>query len=641
VAGVNPTTLRLTGMASGLDTEGIVKDLMSIDKLKVDSVKKQKMLLEWKQEYYQEITSKLSAFQNKYYGTSSSGNLMGGALNMLTAAYNSPYVSILAGSSAVQGSMYISDIISLASSAKLEGTQHVSSDPKITVNTEALNDLAGKSIAVTLDGITKAVTFSSRTYATSQDVQDELSSQLAASFGGGRINVALNGDELSLSAENSTLRIGVPTDAEKNPTGILDFVNYSSNRIDFNVGLSQAGLSRDIFVSPEDKSLSFTINGKSFSFTGQNKLSDIIQAVNNSDAGVTISYSSLSDTFSMVSKASGAASSITAQDNHGFLMDALFGSARYTAGTDAVVRMSANGSKNEEDMVTVQRSTNSFTVNGSTVTLLGKAAGTEKEGISVSTSYDEDAIVEKVKAFVADYNDLLGLITKRTSEERNRDYLPLSDDEKDAMSDKEVELWTEKAKSGILRNDTSLQSIADELKSSVYSAVKELGSSDETLGILADIGIATGNYTEKGQLHLDENKLRKALSENPEKALNLLTQKSSISYSLYAPKEQQQKRLSESGVLWRLNDVLSKSLNTVGKKGALIELVGSPNSSYKGETIYSKRINDMQDRIDSMEVQLTTQEDNYYKQFSAMETALNKLNSQSSWISGMLGQTQN
>ena len=641
MAGINPTTMRLTGMASGLDTEGIVKDLMSIGKFKVDSVKKQKVLLEWKQEYYQEITSKLSAFQNKYFGTSSSGGLMGGALNMLTAAYNSPYVSILAGNNAVQGSMYISDIVSLASSAKLEGIQNVSADPKITVNAEALNDLAGKSIAVTLDSITKAITFSPRAYATSQDVQNELSSQLAAAFGAGRINVALEGDELSLSAENSAMRISVPTDAGKNPTGILDFTNYSSNRIDFNLSLSQAGFSRDIFAAPEDNSLSFTINGKSFSFTGQNKLSDIIQAVNNSNAGVTISYSSLTDTFSMSSTTSGAASTISVQDGHGFLMDALFGSARYTLGTDAVVRMSTNGSKNEEDMVTVQRSTNSFTVNGSTITLLGKAAGTEKEGISVSTSYNQDAIVDKVKAFVSDYNDLLGLITKRTSEERNRDYQPLSDDEKDEMSDKEIELWTEKAKSGILRNDTSLKAIETELKSSIYSAVKELGGSGEALGILTNIGITTGNYSEKGQLHLDESKLRKALSEDPEKTLDLLTQKSSISYSLYATQEQQHKRFTESGVLYRLSDILSKNLNTIGKKGALIELVGSPNISYKGVTLYSKRIADMQKRIDNMEDRLTKQEDNYWRQFTAMETALNKMNSQSSWLSGMLGQTQN
>ena len=640
MAGINPTTLRLSGMASGLDTESIVRDLMAVGKLKVEGVKKQKVLLEWKQEYYQEVISKLSAFQNKYYGASSSGSLMGGALSMLSATYNSPYISVLAGSSAAQGSMYIADIVSLASSARLEGTQPASLNPAISINTEALADLAGRSIAVTLDGLTKTITFSPRAYETSQDVKQELSARLATAFGANRVNVALDGDELTLSAENSALRISVPTDPQSNPTGILDFVNYSGNRMDLNIGLSQAGLLRDVFVSPEDKDLSFTINGKAFSFTGESKMADIMKAVNASGAGVTMSYSSLTDTFSLVSNTSGAASAVSVQDSHGFLMDALFGGGRYAAGTDAEVRMSTNGSKNEADLITVKRSSNSFTVNGSTVTLLGKAAGETQEGISVAVSYDTNAIVEKVKAFVNDYNELLNLVTTRTSEERFRDYQPLSDDEKEEMSEKEIELWTAKAKSGILHSDAALKAIETELKSSMYSAVKELGNPDTTFGILAQIGITTGPYTEKGQLHLDENKLRKALETDAQKTLGVLTQKSSVSFSLYASQEAQQTRFSESGIFWRLSDILTRNLSTIGKKGALIHLVGSPASGYKGETEYTKRIRSVQSRIDRMNNLLTLEEDRYWKQFSAMETALSKLNSQSSWLAGMLGQGQ-
>ncbi len=641
MAGINATTLRLTGMASGLDTEGIVKDLMAVGNLKVDSVKKQKVLLEWKQEYYKEITSKLNAFQSKYFGSSSSGTLMGGALSMLTATYNSPYISVLADSSAVNGSMYISDIVSLATGAKMAGSQRVSANPKISVNADALTDLTDKSIVVTLDGLTKTVTFSPRTYASSLDVQAELKSQLNNAFGENRIGVSLDGDEIELSAQNSTLRISVPTDAQSNPTGILDFSSYSSNRLDFNLSLAQAGLSNDIFDSPEDHSLSFTINGKTFSFTGDNTMYDVMKAINSSDAGVTISYSSLTDTFSMVSNSTGVTSSISVQDTHGYLMDTLFGGASYTAGTDAIVRMSTNGSKEEGDLVTVQRSTNSFTVGGATITLLGKAAGEGTEDIGITMSYDTDAMAEKVKAFVEDYNDLLGLITTRTSEERFRDFLPLSDKEKEEMSDKEIELWTTKAKSGILRSDTTLRSIETELKSSLLTAVKELGSADGMLGILAEIGITTGPYSEKGKLHLDENKLRTSLSEDPQKALDMLTQKSTVAFSLYATPEQQQKRFSESGVLWRLSDILSRNLSTIGKKGVLIQLVGSPNSSYKGETEYSKRLDNMQSRIDRMNDQLTAQEDRYWRQFTAMETALSKLNSQSSWIAGMMGLGQN
>jgi flagellar hook-associated protein 2 len=245
--------------------------------------------------------------------------------------------------------------------------------------------------------------------------------------------------------------------------------------------------------------------------------------------------------------------------------------------------------------------------------------------------------VEKVKAFVDDYNKLLSSITDKLSEESYRDYKPLSDDEKEAMSDDEIKLWTEKAKSGILRNDVYLQSIATELRSSMYTAVNDLGGS-QTLGVLADIGISTGVYSEKGQLHLDENKLRASLGSDAEKTLGILAQKSTVNYSVYSSAEQQAQRTSESGVFFRISDVLSKNLNTVGKKGALITLVGSPNNEYKGQTEYSKRIADTQSRIDRMADQLSSEENRYWDQFTAMETAMSKLNSQSSWITSMLGQ---
>ena len=640
MSSINATTLRLTGMASGLDTEGIVNDLMSISKLKVENVKKQKILLEWKQEYYQEITGKLNSFQTKYFGSSSPNSLLGGSLNKLTAKYSSPYVSVSGNSNAAPGSIYISDIVSLASKSRLDGKQ-VSSNPTISVNTSALSDLSGKSIDVTLDGVKKTITFSTGSYDTSDDVQSELVSQLNAAFGTNRINVSLNGNDLVLKAPHSSLSISVPADGASNPTGVLDFVSYSSNKLDSNLSLSQAGFSRDIFASPDDNTLSFTINGKSFLFTGQHTMNDIVKAVNNSDAGVTLSYSSLTDSYSITSKETGAASSVSVQDNHGFFMDALFGGGKYTAGTDAVVRMSTNGSQDEADMITVQRSSNTFTANGATITLLGKASGTAAENIDISLGYDTEGIIEKVKAFVADYNDLLSSITAKTSEEKFRDYAPLSDDEKAEMSDKEVELWTQKAKSGILRNDTYLNAIANELRSSIYTSVSTLDNTGEALGILAQIGITTGKYSEKGQLQLDEAKLRSALSEDTEKTLGLLAQESTVSYSLYSPANLQQKRYAESGIFWRLNDVMSRNLNTVGKKGALITLVGSPNKNYKGETEYSTRIANLESRITRMNEKLIDEENRYWDQFTAMETALSKLNSQSSWISGMLGQSQN
>ena len=105
-------------------------------------------------------------------------------------------------------------------------------------------------------------------------------------------------------------------------------------------------------------------------------------------------------------------------------MSTLFGAGVYKAGTDAVVKLSVNGSTDESDLVTVTRSTNSFEVNGSVIKLLGKAAGDARENISINLAYDTEAIVEKVSAFINDYNELLGSINK-CSPRNLQDYPPL------------------------------------------------------------------------------------------------------------------------------------------------------------------------------------------------------------------------
>jgi flagellar hook-associated protein 2 len=267
-------------------------------------------------------------------------------------------------------------------------------------------------------------------------------------------------------------------------------------------------------------------------------------------------------------------------------MSSLFGAGVCESGTDAVVRLSADGSTDESDQITLTRSSNTFDVNGTTVKLLGKASGNTEEGINIGLGYDAKANADKISLFISDYNDLLGSMTTLTSEEAYSDYPPLTDDQKSDLSETEQKLWTEKAKSGILRNDTYLSSIETELRSSMYTIVDGLDS-------LTSAGITTGTYNEKGKLHIDTDKLSKALSENAEETLSLFTKESGMAFSLYATTEQQETRFEENGVLSRISDIIKKNLNTVGKKGALIMLVGSPSSSYSTESDYGKQIKDL------------------------------------------------
>ncbi|MEA4921223.1 MAG: flagellar filament capping protein FliD [Clostridiaceae bacterium] len=616
------STSRVTGLASGLDTEKLVEDMLSASKAKINKAKQQKTLLEWKQASYKSITSGLSSFQTKYFG--SSGSLVS-SLKKVSATYSSEYLSVSPSENSSQGKIVINDITSLASSAVLTGASSVSKGISMAVSTDNLAELSGKSIVVTLDGVSKTLTFSDKTYSSTDDVSEELSSLISSNFGNGRISLTVSNDEISLAAQNSVLSIRIPDTSEGSTAGILDFNGYALNRVDTSVALTTANLATSAL--PESGTeISFEINGVSFSFDTSKSLSDIMSAVNKSDAGVKMTYSQLTDSFSLVSTETGTGSQVSIKDTEGNLMASLFSGATYRSGTDASVNITVD----DGAAITLTRSTNSFEVNGTVIKLLGKASDNSAEDISIKLDYDSQSIAASISTFIDDYNSLLSSITTLTSEKKYSDYAPLTDDERKDLSESEIALWTEKAKSGILRNDTYLTAIASELRSSMYTIVGSVGS-------LTKVGITTGEYSGKGKLYLDKDKLMAALESNCEETLSMFTQESSISYSLYATDAQKETRFQENGVLNRLSDILSKNLSSVGKKGALILLVGSPGSAYDSNTDYAKRITALDDKINELEDKLDDEEKRYWAQFTAMESALTKLNSQSSYISNLFG----
>ena len=273
-------------------------------------------------------------------------------------------------------------------------------------------------------------------------------------------------------------------------------------------------------------------------------------------------------------------------------------------------------------------------MDGTQITLLGKASGDAQEGISVTLSYDSEAIAKKITDFVKDYNELLKSLTDKLTEEVYKDYEPLTDEEREVLSDKEIELWEEKAKSGLLRGDSYLSSIVSELRTSMNSIIKSMTGEDGMM--LSSLGISTASTRRRASSTSTPKSSKAAIENDAQKVLAAFTQKSSISYSAYATPEQQSQRFTESGVLWRISDVLAKNLSTVGKKGALITLVGSPNSTLKNSE-YAKRISSMEEKIALMKEKLVDEEDRYWARFTAMEEALSTLQSQSNWIASMLG----
>lgn len=262
----------------------------------------------------------------------------------------------------------------------------------------------------------------------------------------------------------------------------------------------------------------------------------------------------------------------------------------------------------------VTSSSNTITMNGLTVDVLSAAPG---ETIAVTVSQDTDSVYNMVKDFVKEYNELLEEMNNAYYAESARGYDPLTDEQKDAMSDSEVEKWENKIKDSLLRRDNTLGSLITAMRNSLNEAVNIDGKNYS----LSSFGICTTKYSEKGKLHIYGNqddpegmtyddKLRKAIEDDPDQVMEVLQ---TISKKLY---------------------------DTMADKMKAKENTSSALTFYNDKTL-SKELTSLKKEKTKEEDRLTQIEDRYYKQFASMEKALSNLSSQSNALLSMLGYGQN
>lgn len=620
---------RISGLASGLDTESLIKGLTSTQRSRITKAEQEKQTLLWKREFYRDIMNQMNTFKNKYFGSSNPLS----NLKLYTATNSaSQYVSVSPGADAKEGTVVINDIISLASASKYESSSPISKQVTIDVDLAKTANLSGKAMSVTVGGTVRTITFSAQDYSSVDSVKNELQFQLNKAFGENTVTVAVQDNTLTLTSEGNSVKLSKTGVEGSEAYDVLGFTDGLTNRISTVAPLSTATFQTP--VSSASGTLKFTINGKPFQFSTNAALSDIVKAVNASDAGVTMNYSSITDKITLTSKETGTGVGITVADTEGNLMSSLFGAGSYTEGTNAQFKISTSSASDPDNVTysTITKSSNSFTLDGVTYTLLSKAAGTAAENISINVKYDVDKVYDTIKSFVTDYNTMLKAVTDKLNETKYKDFAPLTDDQKEKLTDKEQETWTEKAKSGLLRGDMELTSIASDLRKALYSTVYKIGSSTTSVGVvLPEIGITTGLYSDRGQLKIDEAKLKNALAEKPDEIIALFTQKSKISYSRYLTDDLKKTRYNESGIFDKISDIIN---NNISYGGRLYELIGSTDSDYS--SIYGKKISTIERKIDDLNDKLTEQEKRYWTKFSQMESALTKLNSTGSWLSSQL-----
>ena len=364
-----------------------------------------------------------------------------------------------------------------------------------------------------------------------------------------------------------------------------------------------------------------TVNGKDFTFnTRTTTLSGMMSTINgDQQAKATFSYSELTDSFQIASDETGSSARLTfdfgeLEDVFGLSMN---GSASLS-GTDALMKVESNGVTRE-----VVQSSNSFTLDGMTFQITGELTEAQSP-LQVSVERDVEPTISAIKSFIEDYNKLVGDLNGKYYEKAYRTYTPLTEDQRSEMSEKEAELWDEKAKSGILRNDSTIGSLLTNLRSALAVKVGDTGMSAYDIGI-STVAWKTDSWrTEQGKLQLDESKLRAALEKDPDAVQKVLSAVSTGSdgtadTSVSSVNGTQK---SEAGLFTRMNAFFTSFNSTMRSKNIVNE---------------QKSISNYTEKLSEMLTKMSEKEEKYWAQFSKLETALSEMQSQQSWLSSQLG----
>lgn len=503
------------------------------------------------------------------------------------------------------------------------------------VTRETLKEyLTGKSITVTYGGQKKTIELikDGETVNSYDEFKNLLQKRINKAFGKDKITVETGTDgvlsfkpgnsqeTISINAESLELRNAIGIQAnQSNKLSLDSSLYYNREQLGFDKNMTE-----DEFNT---KLKDFSINGVAISgLTKDTTVNQLMAMINeNDEIGVKASYIAGTNQFSLTATETGSGRKIEL----GGMAENIFGSKDETNnrdGQDAQILVSyGNGVE-----TTVTSSTNSFDLEGLTVTVSGtfgfNSDGTvdRSQSVTFSAAADADAVTERVKKFVEDYNALVKEINSQITTKPDSSYAPLTDAQKEEMDDKSIENWEKKAKQGLLFGDTTLR----DLSSSIQGVLTDLMGSGVSYDDLEKIGITiSDDYTDGGTLSFDETKFKAAMTSDPDLVSNIFTGGGEVKKGLISIVED---TLTPYATRW--------SYKNGGSYGSLIEEAGSEKISLSltNNQIYTQ-LQEMQDAIDRLNDQLKTEQDRYISQFTQMETLISQMNSQSGYLSSLSG----
>lgn len=575
----------VSGLASGMDTEGLVKAMLSPTQNKIDKQESLIKIAEMRQEEYRNVITQINDFSDKYFSVTGEYSL---ALSSNFKAFNttsSSYaVKATSTANSLQGSFEI-EVKQLATAAKCSSSGTLSGLKDITFTfppaSDGADDSFPKELTVNNNGVTGKISISE------DESIESFNEKLYDAFGAG-----IKLDDNGKVQVGTGFTVTFAGDALKSLTGSDE--TRVSNRFTMSDKLS------DIFGDGgSDDEVSFTLNGKEFTFSADDTLSTMINTVNKSSAGVSMVYNSLNDKLTLQAQNVGENSVIEFHTDNQKLKALFGGNDISEKGTDAIVNIDG------ED---ISYGDNNMTYNGVDLSLKSVSYGP----VTIETEQNSEKALDTIVSFVEDYNKLIESLNKKTHEkEEYKKYAPLTKAQEKEMTDDEIDKWNKKSKTGLLGNDSDIETFLLDMRKALFGTAAS-GK------FLSDIGIETSSdWKDYGKLTIDKDKLKEAVSKDIDTVKELFA--------------------GSGNVVDKLQNACKKAANTSSATpGRLVTIAGiAGKPSEKTSTLY-KNIQSYQNQIKTLKAQYDRQKTRYWKQFNSMEEAISKMNSTSNWLSGMM-----
>lgn len=552
--------IRLPGLATGMDTETMVKEMLTGEQNKIDKAKQKEQTLKWQQEIYREVINDVKGFNDKYFSfTSKDSILISSAWNTLAVNSSNPNVITATGSAGANQVDYKFDVINLAQPPRAESS--TSLNGKTIKKDSNLKDL----------GLSGETTFIFR-YG---DEDNEVSKPI------------------TIRTENTYKKEIVPiqqVDADGKPMVDADGKPVYVQKVDVDGKPMVDADGNPIYETKEIDVLDQPAD----------TIETLVKKINNSTSGeVKASYSEMTGKFTIESSKTGSDSSLKIVSQNGKdeseALDFLGFNAKGFTGTNSEVLVTS-GSFSK----TLEEQSNSFTIDGIKYNV-------HAEGTSELTSkQDVQPVVDKMKAFVEDYNKIMDKVYDTLIQKPNREYPPLTESQKKDMDEDEIKKWEEKAKKGLLRNDSDMRKFMDDMQKSIFG---------DNMQILNEMGLKSHeNYNKRGQISLDETKFIKALENNSDKVYDMLAKGS-------------------SSVMENMKSTIGKyvgnSSSIFAKKAGLDKTASATNN------FYSEQLKKQADAIKELQRKMNNKENDLYKKFGLLESNMNKFNSQMNYFAQM------